>query len=85
MSLGRHPCAGVKIAKLELKLILAMILLGYEYEIVDGNGNYPKEVPKQDRNDLVQVSTYPCISCRQESSTNLLPSCSRDLSVTRVI
>jgi hypothetical protein len=72
MSLGRHPCAGMKIAKLEIKLILTMMLLGYEYELVDGNGNYPKEVPSQDRNDLVQVSTYPCISNRQELSTDLL-------------
>ena len=57
MSLGRHPCAGMKIAKLEIKLVLTMMLLGYEYELVDGNGNYPKEIPSQDRNDLLQVST----------------------------
>jgi Cytochrome P450 len=55
--LGRHPCAGMKIAKLEIKLILAMMLLGYEYELVDGNGNYPKAIPDQDRNDLLQVSS----------------------------
>jgi hypothetical protein len=73
MFLGRHPCAGMKIAKLEIKLILTMMLLGYEYELVDGNGNYPKELPSQDRNDLTQVSnsTYPCISSGQELSTNL--------------
>ena len=59
MSLGRHPCAGMKIAKLEMKLILTMILLGYEYEIVDGNGNRPKEVPNQDRNGLLHVSNNP--------------------------
>ena len=56
MSLGRHPCAGMKIAKLEIKLVLAMILLGYEYELVDGKGNYPKAVPEQDRNNNLQVS-----------------------------
>jgi hypothetical protein len=73
MILGRHPCAGMKIAKLEIKLLLAMMLLGYEYELVDGNGNYPNEIPRQDRNDLGQVSSaYPCISNRQELSTNLL-------------
>jgi hypothetical protein len=61
----------MKIAKLEIKLLLTMMLLGYEYELVDGNGNYPKEIPSQDRNDLGQVSnTYPCISSRQELSTN---------------
>jgi len=57
--LGRHPCAGMKFAKLMLKLILAMILVGYEYELVDGNGDHPKTLPEQDRNDLQQVSP-PC-------------------------
>jgi hypothetical protein len=52
----------MKIAKLEIKLLLAMMLLGYEYELVDGNGNYPKAVPDQDRNDVLQVSLL-CISC----------------------
>ena len=46
----------MKIAKLEIKLVLAMILLGYEYELVDGNGNCPKQIPSQDRNDILQVS-----------------------------
>ena len=63
MLLGRHPCPGMKIAKLEIKLVLTMMLLGYDYELVDGNGNYPKELPSQDRNDLLQVSsTRRCIS-----------------------
>ena len=56
--LGRHPCAGMKIAKLEIKLVLAMILLGYEYELVDGNGNHPNAIPQPDRNDLHQVSAF---------------------------
>ena len=51
----------MKIAKLEIKLVLAMILLGYEYDLVDGNGNYLKVVPEQNRNDYYQVSTL-CIS-----------------------
>ena len=55
--LGRHPCAGMKIAKLEIKLILAMMLLGYEYELVDSNGNHQKVLPDQNRNDVLQVST----------------------------
>jgi len=46
----------MKIAKLEIKIILSTVLLGYEYELVDGMGNYPKAVPNQDRNDLAQVS-----------------------------
>lgn len=55
--LGRHPCPGTRIAKLEIKMILAMIFLGYEYEIVDGKGNYLKAVPDQNRNDIQQVSS----------------------------
>ena len=56
LCLGRHPCPGMRIAKLEIKVVLAMILLGYEYELVDGNGDYPKAVPEQNRNDIHQVS-----------------------------
>ena len=52
----------MKVAKLELKVVLAMILLGYEYELVDGNGNSQKTIPEQDRNDLLEVSSPgPCI------------------------
>ena len=47
---------GTKMAKLEIKLILAMTLLGYEYEPIDGEGNFPKRVPNQDRNDLQKAS-----------------------------
>lgn len=49
---GRHPCAGMKIATLELKLILALMLLGYEYELVDGSGKSLESLPQPDRNDL---------------------------------
>jgi len=55
-NLGRHPCAGVKIAKLEMKLVLALMLLGCEYELVDGSGKYPVSFPQPDRNDIQQVS-----------------------------
>lgn len=55
--LGRHPCAGMKIAKLEIKLILAMLLLGYEYDLVDAQGQAATVLPKPDRNDIQQVSS----------------------------
>ena len=70
-SLGRHPCTGMKIAKLEIKVVLAMILLGYEYELVDGNGNYPKAVPDQNRNDVHQVSPPPCVFWQVAEFINL--------------
>jgi hypothetical protein len=82
MFLGRHPCAGIKIAKLEIKLVLAMMLLGYEYELVDGKGRYLKAVPEQDRNDLLQVSRklYICAA----TFANFLSLFSRGLSVIHV-
>lgn len=55
---GRHPCAGTKIATVEMKLILALMLLGYEYELVDGSGKYPEALPLPDRNDLHMVCCF---------------------------
>jgi len=52
---GRHPCAGMKIAKLEIKLILAMLLIGYDYTLVDKDDKYPMALPKPDRNDIQQA------------------------------
>ena len=49
----------MKIAKLWIKIVLAMTLLGYEFELVDDNGNHPKTVPNQNRNSLRQVSLSP--------------------------
>jgi len=46
----------MKIAKLELKLILALILLGYNYELVDESGKYPDVLPEPDRNDATKVN-----------------------------
>ncbi|KAF9522380.1 cytochrome P450 [Crepidotus variabilis] len=51
---GRHPCAGMRIAKLEIKLILAMLLLGYDYTLVDANGQPTDILPKPNRNDIQQ-------------------------------
>ena len=38
-----------------MKLILALMLLGYEYELVDDSGKYPEVLPQPDRNDLHMV------------------------------
>ena len=56
MTSGRHPCAGMKVAKLEMKLILGLMLLGYQYELVDDSGKTPESLPQPDRNDLLMVS-----------------------------
>ena len=52
---GRHPCSGMKVAKLEMKLILALFLTRYEYDLVDKDGKFPDPLPVPDRNDLHQV------------------------------
>jgi sterol 14-demethylase len=53
---GRHPCAGMKVARLEIKLVLAALLLGFDYRLVDGTGHCADILPQPDRNDLHQVS-----------------------------
>ena len=52
---GRHRCTGMKAAKLEIKLILALFLTRYEYDLVDEDGNFPDPLPVQDMNDIQQV------------------------------
>ncbi|KAF8182333.1 cytochrome P450 [Pholiota molesta] len=52
---GRHPCTGMKVAKLEIKLIVAMMLAGYDFDVVDKAGKTPKQLPQPDRNDIHQA------------------------------
>ena len=52
---GRHPCSGMKVAKLEMKLILALFLTRYEFDLVDKDGKFPNPLPVPDRNDHHQV------------------------------
>ena len=52
---GRHPCAGMKMAKLEMKLILAVFLMRYEFDLVDKDGGVPDPLPVPNRNDPHQV------------------------------
>jgi len=65
---GRHPCTGMKAAKLEMKLILAFFLTGYEYDLVDEDGKLPSPLPVPDRNDIHQVRVALWRSC----STSIL-------------
>ena len=52
---GVHPCAGMKLAKLELKLIMTLFLMRYEFDLVDKDGKFPDPLPAPDRNDLHKV------------------------------
>jgi cytochrome P450 len=57
-SSGRHPCTGVKVAKLEIKIIVALFVAGYEFDIVDSFGNFPKSTPNPNFNDIHQVCQF---------------------------
>jgi len=52
---GRHPCTGMKVAKLEMKLISAMFLTRYEYDLVDEDGKFPDPLPVPDKNRIHQT------------------------------
>jgi len=56
--LGRHPCTGMKVAKLEIKIITALFLANFEYKLVDAYGNSPIPFPQLDRNDMQQVRSF---------------------------
>ncbi|KDR74057.1 hypothetical protein GALMADRAFT_141795 [Galerina marginata CBS 339.88] len=59
---GRHPCSGVRVAKLEMKAIMAIMLAGYNFDVVNKNGKHMEKLPKPDRNDLHQAMPVgePC-------------------------
>lgn len=49
---GNYPCIGMKVAKLEAKWILVMLLMRYELELVDGNGKFPNTLPVPNMDDV---------------------------------
>jgi hypothetical protein len=71
---GRHPCtgqlhcfsrrflfnvdSGMKIAKFEIKMIVALILCRYEYKLVDDSGKLAKQAPQLNMNDNQQVRQF---------------------------
>jgi hypothetical protein len=46
----------MKVAKLELKLVLALMVLGYDYLVVDKMGTRVSALPQPDLNDTEHVS-----------------------------
>jgi hypothetical protein len=52
---GRHLCPGMRVSKLQMRLILAMFLTRYEFNVVDEDGKFPTPLPVPDRNNLHQV------------------------------
>ena len=45
----------MKIAKLEIKVIIALFLAGYEYDVVDSEGKLTEHVSEPDYNDMHRV------------------------------
>ena len=73
---GRHPCAGTKVAKLEMKLIMALFLVRYEFDLVDKDGKFPDPLPVPNRNDTHQVRVEPRIRCPMDThSASSSPIC----------
>jgi len=60
---GRHPCPGMRAAKLEMKLIVAMFLTRYEFDLVDEDGKFPNPLPVPNRNDTHQVCAGSWMGC----------------------
>ncbi|KII84285.1 hypothetical protein PLICRDRAFT_57687 [Plicaturopsis crispa FD-325 SS-3] len=50
---GNHICQGQRLARLSLKLIASMFLLGFDYEVVDQTGKPPNPFPLPDWNDIL--------------------------------
>ena len=53
--IGRHPCVGMKFAKLEIKMIVAMVVLGYEYDVVNSKGGIAESLPLLDDENWQKV------------------------------
>lgn len=70
---GRHACSGVRVAKLEMKLVLVMFLIRYDFELVDKDGKFPNPLPVPNRNDFHQV----CEKWRPCPALVLIPSLPR--------
>ncbi|THU83558.1 cytochrome P450 [Dendrothele bispora CBS 962.96] len=59
---GRHRCLASKLARLEIKSIVALFLMTYDYEVVDANGNFLQTIPAPDYND-VQLARPKDMEC----------------------
>ena len=50
---GKTTCLGTRLAKVELKLITAMFVLGYRHSIVNEAGEAANPLPTPDWNDIL--------------------------------
>ena len=52
-NVGKTTCLGTRLAKVELKLITAMFVLGYRHSIVNEAGEATSPLPTPDWNDIL--------------------------------
>jgi len=45
----------MKVAKLEIKTVVAFMLAGFEFDVVEKFGKRPTKAPKPDTNDIYQT------------------------------
>jgi len=50
---GRFNCAGTRLAKLQMKLVTSMLVLGFDISLVGQNGETLNSAPKPDWNDTL--------------------------------
>ncbi|KAG6918625.1 hypothetical protein DXG01_013036 [Tephrocybe rancida] len=55
---GRHLCPGMRVAKVEMKIIIALFLLGYEYGVFDKQGCILERPPGVDKNNYLQARMF---------------------------
>ncbi|KAL5890112.1 hypothetical protein ACKVWC_005329 [Pyricularia oryzae] len=53
--LGRHPCPGMRFAKLEVVIIVTLFVTMFDFEVVDDKGRKTTEVPERARNSFTAV------------------------------
>lgn len=51
--IGKTLCLGTRLAKVELKLITAMFVLGFEHSVVDASGEPMYPLPTPNWNDIL--------------------------------
>jgi cytochrome P450 len=47
---GRHPCLGMRFAKLEMSVVLAYFVAAFEFQTVEKDGRRMEKLPKVDQN-----------------------------------
>jgi len=64
----------MKVARLEMKLVMALFLTRYEFNRVDKGGKFPDPLPVRNKNDVHQVRAGCWMMASWRCSSCLLPS-----------